>query len=392
MHFTVTHPAIAEARTSRSEATRQVIGTIETEVDVAEFSTSEVEPAFEIDGKERIVSIADRLWCKSPLDVRRLGVSFSALSKIADTGIAAIDNDFHLALTDIVNGGRSKQAIPTVTSGLTRYLGYTDAMEYLEEAGPIANRKLRFVDEGDIEVWRTRMRKYIANFALVDGVTYERCHEPVMVVDTGLIKLGSSDLYSRHVNRLERSAEGWVRFDDKGLRSDAHVFPADADEEAMRFSELVNRGEAKAAWFSIECHGKCSSLADILERETCRFAMMHATYFSGVADRFARRYGADEFKRQRNHEGSDFGKYARAVAKAAEAVARHHFDTPCFDEVSLAFDDLVVVAANSDKMLETAGDSYVWDKLTANTSHLLTRMDAMPISFDVTRNHAPKMP
>ncbi|MCV9964419.1 hypothetical protein OIU34_21250 [Pararhizobium sp. BT-229] len=391
MHFTFTHPAIAEARTFRSEVTRQVIGTIETDVDVAEFSKAEVEPAFEIDGKERIISMGDRLWRKSPLDVRRLSESFSVLSKIADTGIGAIDNDFHSALTDIVNG-YGGPALPKVTSGLTRYLAYTDAMEYLEEAGPIAKRKLRFVDEGDLEAWRTRMRRYMDNFALVDGVTYERCHEPAIVVDAGLIKLGGFDLYSRHVNRQERTTEGWVRFDDRGLRSDVHVFPADADEEVMQFSELVNRGEAKASWFSIECHGKCSSLVDILERETCRFAMMHATYFSGVTDRFTRRYGADEFKRQRDLGESDFGTYARAAVKAAEAVARHHFDAPCFDEVSLAFDELVAVAGDSDKMFSTAGDRYVWDKLAANTSHLMTRIDALPISFDVTRNHAPKTP
>ncbi len=390
MLLTFTHPAIADARTSRSDDARRVIGTVQTEVEVAEFSATEVEPAFEVHGNEPIVSIADRLWRKSPLDIRRLSESFSVLSKISHTGIAAIDDDFHAALGDMVNSGHTKQAIPTITSALTRYLAYTDALEYLDRAGPIANRKLSFLDDSDIESWRSRMRRYVDSFALVDGVTYERCHEPAMVVDAGRIMLRSFDIYARHVNRQARTPQGWGCFDDMELRSDVHVFPADADEEAVQFSEMVNGGEANVTWFTVECHGKCTPIADILEKETCRFAMMHAKYFEVVDDKFARRHGEVERKRQLEREGSDLGGYARAVAKAAEAVARHSFEAPCFDEVSQAFDELVAAATVSDKMFTTAGDRFVWDKLAANTSHLMTRIDALPISLDVSRNHAPK--
>jgi hypothetical protein len=390
MLYTFTHPVIANARIFRSQKTKLAIGTIETDIDVAEYSASAVEPAFEIDDKSKIVSIEDRLWRRSSLNVRHLSNSFSVLSNIADNGIAMIDDDYHSDLKDFVSSDLVRQAIPSIPPSLRRHASYNDAMKYLAEAGSIKERKLAFLDEEDVETWRTKMRDYIANFALVDGVTYERCHEPVMVVDAGRIMLSNFAIYSPHVNRSHRTPEGWVLYDDRGLRSDVHVFPADADSEAMDFSQMVNRGEASATWFSIKCHGKCISTPVVLEEETCRFAMMYVRYFSAVRERFARRHGELGLARALESGRTELSAYAKAVTKAAEAVARHRFEVPCFDEVSQSFDELISVSTESDKMLTTEGDRFVWEKLVANTSHLMTRTDALPISFEVSRNHNPK--
>lgn len=389
MLINFTHPVIASARTLRSEEVKRVIGTAETEVEVAEFDPSEVEPAFEIPGKQPIVSMGDRLWCKSSVNLNLLSKSLSQLSKISENEIALIDNAFHKELGGLWSTNRAL-LVPRPPSGFDA--AYGESMEFLDAAGPISARekRLAFLDESDVDIWRSRMRSFIDSYAVVDGVTYERCHEPLMVVVAGRIVLSESSIYRRFINQTALTPEGWIDFPDHGLLSYSHAFPADAEDEVVRFSEQVNGGEADVTWFLIDCHGKCSSVNTILELETCRFAMMHARYFSVVERKFRTRFGAAATEAELNSGGSDFASYARAARRAAEAATRHLTETPCHDEVSDAFDDLVAVASRADKFFETDGDRNVWNSLSVNTEHMRSRMDDLPISLSVTRNHGPK--
>lgn len=390
MLLNFTHPVIASARTFRSEELKQAIGTAETTIEVAEFDPSEVEPAFEISGKQPIVSMGDRLWRKSSLNVNLLSRSLSHLGRISDDEIALIDNDFHKELMELWMTNKTL-VVPRPQSGFLA--SYQETMEFLEKAGPISNRakgKLTFLAEADVDIWRNRMRSFIESYAVVDNVTYERCHEPLMVVVAGRIMLQDTSIYRRYINRAAFTEEGWLDFPERGLRSDVHAFPADAEDDVMRFSEQVNGGEADATWFSIDCHGKCSSPTAIVELETCRFAMMHTRYFSTVDRRFRTRFGEAATAKELNLDESEFGTYASAAKRAAEAVTRHLIEVPCYDEVSEAFDQLVVVASGADKHFETEGDRNVWSSLRANTELMRSRLDDLPISLAVTRNHSPK--
>ncbi|MDW9481916.1 hypothetical protein GOB57_25025 [Sinorhizobium meliloti] len=388
MLLTFTHPVIADARTLRSTEPRKVVGTVETTIDIAEFEVSDIEPAFEVNGKTPIVAMGGRLWRKSELGVGLLSNSFDHLSKIPEEEIAMIDSDFHMALMHLAAEDRQQIVPKPPASFSTAYLGNREAMEFLGKAGPITERKLASIDEVDVDLWRSKMRGFLENYAIVEGVTYERCHEPLMVVDGGRIMLDDSSIYRRFVNRTALTQEGWIQFPDRSLRSDVHVFPADAEHEVMQFSADVNAGEAVATWFNVDCHGKCTPLSNILERETCRFAMMHAKFFSEVDRRFRRRFGDAARARELKREGSDFGTYAHAVMRAAEAVVRHETGDGCYDDLSGEFENLVAVATDADKLFETEADRYVWSILQANTEHMRSRQDDMPIYLKVSRSHS----
>jgi hypothetical protein len=390
MLLTFTYPVIASARTPRSETIKKVVGTGETPIEIAEFDASEVEPAFDIHGKPPIVSIRGRLWRKSELDVNLLSRSLSHLAQVPQAEIALIDTDFQMALMELSAGNRNLVVPKPPSSFSSSYLGNAESMEFLEKAGPLAQRKLNSLDEGDVDIWRARMTALLDNYAVVGGVTYQRCHEPLMIVDAGQIKLDDSSIFQRHINRIAFTEEHWVKFPDQGIRSHVHAFPADAEDEVMQFSGQLNGGDALATWFSIDCHGKCSSLGTVLEQETCRFTMMHALYFSEVDRKFRARFGNLTRAVELDRDGSDFGTYARAATRAAEAVRRHQTVTPCPDDVTEAFENLVAVASSADKLFQTAGDRHVWDKLRTNTDHMRSRFDDLPISLSVARNHAPK--
>jgi hypothetical protein len=355
---------------------------------VTEFEKAAVDPAFDIHGQTPIVSMGNRLWRKSPLNVNHLSRSIEHLASVTENDVRLIDNEFREALGQFAAEDRS-MIIPKTPVGFSTYLTIMDAMDFLASAGQITRRNITHLDEADVASWRTRMEGFLEHFAVVDGVTYERCHEPLLVVDSGRIKLSDASLYQHPINQVLFGKNGWIQIPEAGLRSDTHLFPADADDEVVRFSEQVNGGEAVVNWFTIDCHGKCSSAAAIMELETCRFVMMHAAYFKAADARLHKRVGNIAHARELNPSYSEFGRWALAVTHAAETVTRHLTDTPCYDEVLQAFNDLIPAASRADKQFETPYDRHVWDRMQVNTEHLRSRLDDLPITLPVAKNHSP---
>ncbi|MCS4088724.1 hypothetical protein [Rhizobium sp. BK176] len=388
MRLNFTYPVIASARTSRSDRIRKAVGTAEASFEVMEFDKAAIEPAFDIGGHSPIVSMGDRLWRKSPLNVNHLSRSIEHLATVTENDVRLIDSEFQDALGQIAAEDRNL-LIPKPPLGFSTYLTNKDAMNFLASAGQVARRNVTHLDEADVAAWRARMELFLSHFAVVDGVTYERCHEPLLVVDTGRVKLVDASFYQHQINRVLFDNNGWIQFPEAGLRSDVHLFPADADDEVVRFSEHVIGGDAIVNWFTIDCHGKCSSPATIMELETCRFVMMHAAYFKAADARFHKRVGNIEHGRALNPNGSEFGRWARAVTRAAETVTRHLTDSPCYEEVLQAFDELIPAASRADKQFETHGDRQVWERIEMNTEHLRSRLDDLPIALPVAKNHNP---
>jgi hypothetical protein len=387
MRLTFSYPVIATAKTSRSDRIRKAVGTAEASIEVTEFDKGAVEPAFAIGGHSPIVSMGDRLWRKSPLSINHLSRSIEHLSTVMENDVRLIDTEFHGALAQIAEADRSL-ITPKAPFGFSTFFTNKAAIEFLVSAGQINRRNITKLDEADVEAWRARMVAFLEHFAVVDGVTYERCHEPLLVVDSGRVKLSDASVYRRHINQVLFDKNGWIELPQDGLRSDIHLFPADADEEVVRFSEQVNAGEAIVNWFTIDCHGKSSSPAAIMELETCRFVMMHAAYFKAADTRLHKRVGNIEHGRALNPKNSEFGCWARAVTRAAKTVTRHLTDSPCYEEVLQALEELIPAAARADKQFETPGDRHVWERIEVNTEHHRSRLDVLPIALPVAKNHS----
>lgn len=393
MLFTFSHPVIAKARSIRSGKDRIAVGTVDTDIDVMEYAKPDVETAFEIQGKETILTFGGKLWRKSYLNITKLSKDgFCVLAEImGHNDILPILETFNEKCLEAVKNTPRGGLMPRVSAKYDFFTG--DApLKYLETAGPLSNRSVSHVDEADVELWRDRMRSYLANYALVDGQVYERCHEPVLLVNqNGRISLNKFILYGRYVGQLNfySSIESAaVAINPAYVISTVHVFPADMEDEAVEFADSITTDSklAGADMFSIVCHGKCTTLPDILDLETCRFAVAHLDYFKSVNDKFRGFYGFTEHEQELLRKDSKLSIYAKEAQTVREAIFKHLNETPCIEELSFALSNLVAAGEQVDKP-----DMLAWEPLILNTHRLFSRLEAAPITLEISTIPSPRI-
>jgi hypothetical protein len=363
-----------------------VIGTTETEVEIAEYGIEDVFPAFIVDRNSEIVAIDGKLWKKSNISLLDFSSSKSVSPMIGNwhEAIAGVDADFLTTLC----GFHRDMALPKVPTDLFDGLASSaGVISYLKKAGPIEKRKLAQLNEEGVESWRNLMRRYLGCFTIAGGTTFERVHEPALVIEKGRISLKNMGAYGQYLNRDYNDHLGIPVPKACSLDWNAHVFPAGAGDLAVSFAES-QWGDANAAWFEIDCFGQESTLEDVLTSEARRFAALHILLFREHLDVGLSKGLASAAEREFTNDGSPYSLHAGAISDLEKAIVGSGQGTVGLEELSSSIGYVMQTGASLMEDSNLIKSERLWTNLRASTKDLMSRVDAMPISLAVSRNHA----
>lgn len=279
-----THPVILKATPRGQALPRDVIGTVDTEVEIAEYASSEVATAFSFPyGGDPVVSVGGKLFAKQ-----------NAVS--LDGGAVTVDPDWDGSraypdgyafysiverlldvLRDVQRDGR---LFPHSKHFPMSRLDEGSAFAMAVSAGPISGRRLLDIDHGAVDLWRNHAHAFFENVVLVDGQIHLRCHEPVIAATVGGTYRHTASIHRLHLDGGKRDMFGLPAMGQSGRTLGYHVFPADMAREAEEFVASY-RDHGVPAYLSPEwkppvvAHIETMSHMEMLEAETVRHLRVH---------------------------------------------------------------------------------------------------------------------
>lgn len=377
MRFQFNHPVMARALTKGTLVPCLAVGTVETEIEIPEFDASDLMPAFVFGDtyNKPIFAHGGKLWRKSKAKLKDYAENgFEALADIVNHDICQPFGDFRTELLAAA-GARDMPALPKPTASmLERVSEWMDVVDYLNKAGPISRRRVVDMEEADIEAWRERMRVHLSAFAYFDGQAYEVCHEPMITVSHDRIVLRDASYLQHFANQRKLTAHRLPETMLSGMNPELHMFPADRGDEALEFAERTLDGEANASFFSVTCHGYCSSLEEVVERDTVRFSSLHIDYASQIEQ------VVDIYPHQETPGARD---YVRAVATLADTARAYVAETAEHSDLDRALQHATSLASRVDHIRYAVGRARDKEALITHTERHFTRVDELTVSLDM---------
>ena len=387
MRIQFRHPAIAGGHVNGAE--RTICGMVDTEVEIREFTSGDLQTAFFIRTASPLeISLHDGvLWQPADYELSDvLALGFEGMYYMMGDESCAfrpLAGTVGSQLRRMIRAGGMPALHPRPRSPkvLDPALAKNDIIaRYMKSAG----RLHVGADQEDVERWRELARRFFSNLILVDGVTYRRTTAPSYIAGFGDLGIGRMSVYSRYLDHPLPSRLGGMVPGPLWRADDSVRYRPDRFEEAFEASRRMReRGGAGNVFHgagTIDCLAPYDT-AGLDELEVGRMAKVHIIESIQEEQQFHLVHGKEATARALAAD-TPLARYRAAADNAKRALDRVELGGEDFSELERAFRGLL------EETRENAQSRH-WKTAARRTNLVaageiaLERVEARPINLFV---------